>query len=108
MNTERLSDEIRDTNLAYLMLAQQMIREDRAQALFRLGISDEVATTIESLTSTQLLKLSAGNMLMCRFRFEDERVWSLLSSHCKDRAVGAGIHASILMAGHLQPVPMAA
>ena len=29
MNTDNLLDEIRETNLAYLMLAQHMIRKDR-------------------------------------------------------------------------------
>lgn len=108
MNNEQLKEEIRDTNLSYLMLAQQMIRQDRAQALFRLGITEEVATIIEKLTSAQLLKMAAANMLMCRFRFDDEIVWNLLASHSKDRAVGAGIHASILMAGQVQPLAMAA
>lgn len=108
MNIEQLKEEIRDTNLSYLMLAQQMIRQDRPQALFRLGISEEVATIIEKLTSAQLLKMAAANMLMCRFRFDDEVVWNLLASHSKDRAVGAGIHASILMAGNMENFAQAA
>ncbi len=44
------SNEIRELNLAYLMLAQQMIREDRDAAMFRLGVSEEVADMIESLS----------------------------------------------------------
>ena len=46
LTNEQLLNEIRETNLAYLMLAQRMIREDRAQALFRLGLSDETADLI--------------------------------------------------------------
>lgn len=96
--TQKLLEEIRETNLSYLLLAQQMIREDRAEALFRLGLSEEVADIIGSLTTAQILKVASSNMLMCRFRFDDQVVWDLISSHAKDRSV-AGIHAAILMAG---------
>ena len=36
MNT--MQDEIRELNLAYLILAQQMLRVDRAAAIYRLKI----------------------------------------------------------------------
>ncbi|NIU60792.1 MAG: flagellar transcriptional regulator FlhD, partial [Pseudomonas stutzeri] len=37
MDSEQLLAEIREANLTYLMLAQNLIRKDRAEALFRLG-----------------------------------------------------------------------
>ena len=43
MNTEQILAEIREANLSYLMLAQSLIRTDREQALFRLGVSEETA-----------------------------------------------------------------
>ena len=43
MNTNEMLGEIRDANLSYLMLAQQMIRSDKASAIFRLGISQGIA-----------------------------------------------------------------
>ena len=43
MKTEQLLEEIREANLTYLILAQQMIRLDKVQALFRLGVSEQVA-----------------------------------------------------------------
>jgi len=49
MNTNDMMAEIRDANLGYLMLAQQMIRSDKAAAIFRLGISQEIANLIEGL-----------------------------------------------------------
>jgi len=101
MKSIRVLEEIRETNLAYLLLAQQLIREDRAEALIRLGISEEVADLVEQLSTAQILKVASSNMLMCRFRFDDEIVWNLLTSHSKDRT-GSGIHASILMVS--QPV----
>ena len=39
MTNNDIIAEIRDANLGYLMLAQQMIRSDKATAIFRLGIS---------------------------------------------------------------------
>jgi flagellar transcriptional activator FlhD len=98
MKSTRLLDEIRETNLSYLLLAQQLIREDRAEATFRLGISDEVAELIDQLTTAQVLRIASSNMLMCRFRFDDEVVWNLLTSHTKDRSV-SGMHAAIIMSG---------
>jgi flagellar transcriptional activator FlhD len=106
MKFEQLKEEIRETNLAYLVLAQHMLRQDRAQALYRLGIAEEVAAVIESLTTAQLLKLAASSMLMCRFSFSDNMVWNLLTSHSRDGAAPSGLHASILMAG--QPAQAAA
>ena len=101
MNTEQLREEIRETNLTYLMLAQRMLGEDRAQAMFRLGLSEETAALIEQLSTAQVLKLAASSMLMCRFRFDDEMLWGLLTSHSKDGALPSGMHASILMSGSL-------
>ena len=106
MNTDAMLDEIRDANLTYLMLAQALIRKDRAQALFRLGLSEEVADLVAGLTAAQILKIAASNMLMCSFRFDDEVVWGLLTGHGKSRdgansADIAGVHAAILMSGHL-------
>jgi len=104
VKTEQLLDEIRDANLSYLVLAQHLIRQDRAEALFRLGISEEVADVLESLSTAQILKIAAANLLMCRFRFDDAVVWNLLRSHTKERGI-AGAHAAILMA---QALPEAA
>jgi len=94
----RLSEEIRDANLTYLMLAQQMLRVDRSEALYRLGISSEVADILLSLTTAQLLKIAGSSMLLARFRFDDSLVWNLLSSPKRDD-VSPRIHAAILMAG---------
>lgn len=102
---ERLMAEIREANLSYLILAQSLIRADRAQALFRLGVSEPVADLIAALTPGQILKVASGNMLMCRFRFDDELVWQLLTDHGRGSGDGVDqsasrLHASILMAGN--------
>jgi flagellar transcriptional activator FlhD len=100
VKTEQLLEEIREANLSYLILAQHLIRKDKAEALFRLGVSEEVADIIERLSTAQILKIAASNMLMCRFRFDDEIVWGLLTNHGRERGV-AGAHAAILMADAL-------
>ena len=103
MNNEQILAEIRETNLSYLMLAQNLIRADREQALFRLGISEETATLLSSLSPAQILKISSGNTLLCRMRVDDDLVWSLLTNHSKDGNDSVNrLHASILMAGRHQ------
>ena len=104
MTTEQMLAEIREANLSYLMLAQSLIRADREQALFRLGISEETATLVSTLSAAQIMKMASGNQLLCRFRMDDDIVWSLLTSHGKS-AANEGVsrlHASILMAGRHQ------
>jgi len=98
MKFENLLSEVREANLSYLMLARQMIAADKAEATFRLGIDNELADMIASLSSAQLLKIASSNMLMCRFRFDDRVVWDLITSHSKDRETGLGnVHAAILL-----------
>jgi flagellar transcriptional activator FlhD len=104
MNTNQILAEIREANLSYLMLAQSLIRADREQALFRLGVSEDTAVMIAALTGAQMMKIAATNTLLCRFRMDDELVWSLLTSHGKSAANDSvsRLHASILMAGKHQ------
>jgi flagellar transcriptional activator FlhD len=104
MTPEQILAEIREANLSYLMLAQSLIRSDREQALYRLGVSEETATVIGMLTPAQMMKIATGNTLLCRFRMDDDIVWNLLTSHGKSAANQgvAGLHASILMAGRHQ------
>lgn len=104
MNTDQILAEIREANLSYLMLAQSLIRADRDQALFRLGVSEDSAVLIAALTPSQMMKIAQTNTLLCRFRMDDDLVWSLLTSHGKAAANESvsRLHASILMAGRHQ------
>jgi flagellar transcriptional activator FlhD len=105
MDGEQLLAEIREANLTYLMLAQSLIRRDRAEALFRLGLSETSADLLATLSPAQILKIASSNMLLCRFRADDDMVWGLLtSSHSPKRVDNEStqrLHASILMAGRL-------
>ena len=104
MNADQILTEIREANLSYLMLAQSLIRADRDQALYRLGVSEETANMIGMLTPAQMMKIASGNTLLCRFRMDDVMVWNLLTNHGKSAAndTTSRLHASILMAGRHQ------
>jgi len=104
MNADQILTEIREANLSYLMLAQSLIRSDREQALYRLGISEDTAAMVSLLSPAQMMKIAAGNTLLCKFRMDDELVWGLLTSHGKSASndTTTRLHASILMAGRHQ------
>lgn len=98
MNANQLHEEIKETNFSYMLLAQQMIREDKASAIFRLGISEEMAVLIDGLSPAQILKMSASNMLLCSFRFDERLLSNMISDYSKDRLMSKE-HAAILMSG---------
>jgi flagellar transcriptional activator FlhD len=98
MDTEKLMCEIREANLGYMLLAQQMIKQDRTAAIFRLGVSGDVADILESLTPGQILKLATSNMLLCRFRLDDRMIMSMVTEYGNNRLM-APSHAAVMMAG---------
>lgn len=98
MNAADMQNEIRELNLTYLMLAQHMLRDDKDSAMYRLGLSEDVASIISRLTSGQLLRMASTPMLLCRFRFDDSLMVDLLSNHQRDVGT-AHLHAAILAAG---------
>ncbi len=98
MEINQILDEIKDLNLSYLLLAKQMLHDDRVAAMYRLGINEDVAGILEKLSSSQLIKMAASNMLLCRFRFDDRLIAEMLSSDNRDQSITKS-HAAILMAG---------
>ena len=104
MGINEMMEQIRETNLNYILLAQQMLRDDKDAAMFRLGINKELADILESLTPNQVLKMAGLNMLLCRFRLDDSVILSMLSGYSKDKGgvskdkTMAQSHAAILMA----------
>jgi flagellar transcriptional activator FlhD len=101
MNHEQVLAEIREANLTYLMLAQTLIRQDKAEAVFRLGLNEEAADLLASLSPSR-------NTLLCSFRVDDTLVWGLLTNHDTPRKVGNEatntLHANILMASRVSEV----
>ena len=107
MSEEVNVSEIHEVNLTYLMLAQKLIRQDKVEAMFRLGLSEEAADMLAALSAAQILKLASGNMLLCRFRVDDDLVWNLLTNQSikkVDNAATTRLHASILMAGRVAEI----
>lgn len=98
MTRRDYQEEIRELNLAYLMLAQQMLRDDRETALFRLGIGDEMAELIGGMSAPRLVRMASSQMLMPSMRFDDAQLASLFAGEGRDQA-SASLHAAIIAAG---------
>jgi len=103
MNVIDMMSEIKDANLNYLMLAQQLIRADKSTAIFLLGVSKEIADLLEGLSNLQLVKLSGTNMMLARFRFDDREILGMLTNYTKDRSQ-AHLHTALLLAGQTAEV----
>ncbi|MDB5865239.1 MAG: flagellar transcriptional activator family protein [Betaproteobacteria bacterium] len=96
MKTQQLLNEIREANLSYLMLAQGMVKEDKDTAMFRLGVSEDVANVLEKLSPAQIVRMANNNMLLFRFRFDDSMIVDMLSDYGNGKLM-AGTHAAVLM-----------
>jgi len=96
MTNDKLLDQIREANLGYLLLAQQMIAQDGDAAIYRLGVSAEAAEMLRNLTPGQILKVANSNLLLCRFRFDDRLMRNMLTEYTTDRLM-AQSHAAVLM-----------
>jgi len=92
------TNEIGDLNLTYLLLAQRLVREDVPTAMFRLGLSREVADLLGNLSLSQIVKLAASSLFLCRLRFDDHPVLSALTQDGKNLALQQA-HAAILLSG---------
>ncbi len=90
-------DSIREINLSYVMLAQRMLREDKAIGMFRLGLSSELADLLAGLSLAQCVKLASSDQLLCFFRFNDHTMLSALTQNAKNADVAA-THTAILLA----------
>lgn len=96
MKLQALSDEIRELNLSYLILAKQLILKDRDQAQLQLGMHKESISILETLSTSQLIQLASTNLLLCSMRFDDEQVWRLLVENSHKDAILGRTHQAIL------------
>jgi len=99
MGTNFLQEEIKEANLSYLLLARQMIQDDQDTAVFRLGISRELAEIVADLSPAQLLKMASSSNLLCSFRFDEKLLLNMITDYNKDRMMSQA-HTAILMAGY--------
>ena len=61
MKIDSVLDEIQDINLTYLLLAQRLLKEDYATAMFRLKIDQAMAEVLISLSAKQLSQMARTN-----------------------------------------------
>ncbi|MEY4208700.1 MAG: Transcriptional activator FlhD [Pseudomonadota bacterium] len=97
MNNTEILNEIRDANLNYLMLARQMIRADRAAAIFRLGLSTELVDLLDGLSSAQVVRLASGNMMLARLRLDHQAIRGMLTRTHRDISLSHA-HLALLVA----------
>jgi flagellar transcriptional activator FlhD len=98
----QIQAEIRDANMAYLNMAQSLIRQDLQSAVRILGMSEDAAEMIKTLSDSQKASIADSDILLCRFGVSDDVVWNLLTSHPtrKPEAENATrLLADILLAG---------
>ena len=100
MHTSELLKHIYDINLSYLLLAQRLIGQDKASAMFRLGINEEMAKVLRELTLPQMVKLAETNQLVCHFRFGDHNTIHHLTKESRVDDLQQ-IHTGILLSSHL-------
>ena len=101
MEIEHMVEEIREINLRYILLAQRMLREDKATASYRLGLGKDVADLLTDLTPSQVLKMAGSGVLLAGFRFDDRIILDMLTNYRGERSM-SNTHAAILLAA--QPV----
>lgn len=69
--TTDANKEIADLNLNYLLLAQKLLREDKAGAMLRLGISAEMAEMLAGMSLAETIRIAASNFVLCAFRLDE-------------------------------------
>lgn len=97
MEHTAILDEIEELNLAYLLLAQRMLHNDRTSAMFRLKIDEEMADLLLSLNARQLAKLSRTNQLLCHFGHAGAEQLRQVTHNHREQGLSR-FHASLLMA----------
>lgn len=103
MRSNDTTDEIGELNLNYLLLAQRLVKEDMETAMFRLGISRELAELLSNLSLSQTMRLANSNRLIARFRVDDPPILSKLVQDGQITALRQA-HTSILLSGQKMEV----
>lgn len=98
MKVTEMSKEISDLNLTYMLLAQKLLRQDRAAAMFRLGISRELADMLVGMSLAQIVRLATTNFVLCSFRLDDLASMGAVVQEAKDPLLQQA-HVSIVLAG---------
>lgn len=102
MEAADASKEIADLNLTYMLLAQKLLREDRAAAMLRLGISAEMADLLVAMAMADVVKLATSNFVLCAFRLDELPIVQNVMQGSRERMLQQA-HLSILLAGAQAP-----
>jgi|SRR5476651_2145479 len=106
MDANEIRKNIYDHNFSYLLLAQSLIHQDKALAMFRLGIDEAMADTLKNLAPSQMTKLSEASQLLCQFRFDKYQTIILLTQDSRVDELQQ-LHTGILLSSALTQRPNA-
>jgi len=67
-----ISESIREINLAYLLLAQRLIHHDKAIAIYRLGISEDLCNILGNFSLAQVIRFATSTKMLLDFRFSND------------------------------------
>ncbi len=67
MTSTDMMNQIRQSNLSYLLNVQAMVRTDVSHAIEHLGVTAEAARWLAPMSHEELLHIASSNDLMCRF-----------------------------------------
>ncbi|MGF6779816.1 flagellar transcriptional regulator FlhD [Paraburkholderia sp. GAS334] len=79
MGTTDMLNLVRDFNLAYLLLVQNLLREDRIAGATRFCVSPQIAEILIALSDAQIARLAATPHVLCHFHFHVQPVLAALS-----------------------------
>jgi len=97
MIDKHMLEEIQELNLTYMLLAKQLLSEDREAGMFRLGINGEVADYILSLPARKLARISRTSQFLCAPRIDSVKEFeATIASHRPHHATPA--HHAMLLA----------
>jgi hypothetical protein len=80
-DNERLNAEIESLNLNALVLAQNLLKARREEALFRFGIDEKTAALIEAFSVRQMQTIAKVPYFLFPFRFDHQVIWEILGAN---------------------------
>lgn len=93
--SQRLSEEIEALNLNALLLAQNLLKVRRDEAMFRFGIDEKTAAMVEGMSIRQLQTISKVPYFLFPMRFDHKVIWDILATNpMEGRALAHAMIAS--------------
>ncbi|WP_336239635.1 flagellar transcriptional regulator FlhD [Enterobacter chuandaensis] len=83
LDKKSVIQNIFNVNLSYLLLIQQLIKDDKVTACFRSGLSIELIELLSVLPLPQIIKLSSSSQLICKLRINDRDILDSLTKESR-------------------------